>query len=49
MDSIRATILWQGAQGKFKYHVAKWEMIGRPKDQASFGRFYKSLMLSGLN
>lgn len=26
MDSIRAKFLWQGADGKFKYHMAKWEM-----------------------
>lgn len=32
MDSIRAKFLWQGAEDKFKYHMAKWEMVCRPKD-----------------
>lgn len=33
MDSVRAKFLWQGADDKFKYHMAKWEMVTRPKDQ----------------
>jgi hypothetical protein len=33
MDSIRAKFLWQGAEEKFRYHMAKWEMVCRPKDQ----------------
>jgi hypothetical protein len=37
MDSVRAKFLWQGAEGKFKYHMAKWEMVSRPKDQGSLG------------
>ena len=37
MDGIRASFLWQGADGKFKYHMAKWEMISRPKDQGGLG------------
>jgi hypothetical protein len=37
MDSIRAKFLWQGANGNFKYHMAKWEMVTRPKDQGGLG------------
>jgi hypothetical protein len=37
MDGIRANFLWQGADGKFKYHMAKFEMISRPKDQGGLG------------
>jgi len=37
MDSIRAKFLWQGADGNFKYHMAKWEMLTRPKDQGAWG------------
>ena len=37
MDGIRAKFLWQGADGKFKYHMAKWEMVCRPKDQGGLG------------
>lgn len=32
MDGIRASFLWQGAERKFKYHMATWEIISRPKD-----------------
>ena len=37
MDSIRSTFLWQGAEVKFRYHMAKWEMISRLKDQGGLG------------
>ena len=37
MDTIRANFLWQGAEDKFKYHMAKWEMVCRPKDQGGLG------------
>jgi hypothetical protein len=33
MDSVRAKFLWQGTEEKFRYHMAKWEMVSRPKDQ----------------
>lgn len=33
MDSIRAKFLWQETEEKFKYHMAKWDMVCRPKDQ----------------
>ena len=31
MDSIKAKFLWQGAKDKFRYHMAKLEMVSRPK------------------
>lgn len=31
MDSARANFLWQGAGNRFKYHMAKWEMVSGPK------------------
>jgi hypothetical protein len=37
MNSIRAKFLWEGADGKFRYHMAKWEMVTRPKDQGGLG------------
>jgi hypothetical protein len=37
MDSVIAKFLWQGVEGKFKYHMAKWEMVSRPKDQGGLG------------
>lgn len=37
MDGIRARFLWQGAEDKFRYHMAKWEMVARPKDQGGLG------------
>lgn len=37
MDSVRARFFWQGASDKFRYHMAKWEMVTRPKDQGGLG------------
>lgn len=37
MDSIRAKFLLQGAEEKFRYHMAKWDMVSRPKDQGGLG------------
>jgi hypothetical protein len=37
MDGIRAKFLWQRADEKFKYHMAKWEMVCRPRDQGGLG------------
>lgn len=39
MDSIRSTFLWQGAEDKFSYHMAKFEMVCRPKDQGGLKIF----------
>jgi hypothetical protein len=44
MDSIRARFLWQGAEEKFRYHMAKWEMVARPKDQGGLGIINTRLM-----
>jgi len=44
MDSIRAKFLWQGAEEKFTYHMAKWEMVARPKDQGGLGIINTKLM-----
>jgi hypothetical protein len=37
MDSIRAKFVWQEAEENFKYHMAKWDMVSRPKDQGGLG------------
>lgn len=37
MDGVRATFLWQGTENKLRYHMAKWEMVSRPKDQGGLG------------
>lgn len=44
MDGIRARFLWQGAEEKFKYHMAKWDMVGRPKDQGGLGVINTKIM-----
>jgi hypothetical protein len=37
MDSIRSKFFWQGVGEEFKYHMAKWDVISRPKDQGGLG------------
>ena len=37
MDSVRGNFFWQGAQDFFKYHMANWDMLSRPKDQGGVG------------
>lgn len=44
MDTIRANFLWKGAEGKFRYHMAKWEMVSRPKDQGGLGIIHTRTM-----
>lgn len=44
MDTIRANFLWQGAEEKFRYHMAKWEMVSRPKDQGGLGIIHTRTM-----
>lgn len=44
MDSIRANFLWQGTEQKFRYHMAKWEMVSRPKDLGGLGIINTRLM-----
>jgi hypothetical protein len=33
MDTIRAKFLKQSAEEKFRYHMAKFDMVCRPKDK----------------
>lgn len=44
MDGIRAMFLWQGAKEKFRYHMAKWEMVSKPKDQGGLGIITTKIM-----
>lgn len=37
MDGIRSKFLWQRAEDKLRYHMAKFEMVCRPKDQGGLG------------
>jgi hypothetical protein len=37
LDSIRSKFFWQGAKEEHKYHMARWETVGRPKDQGGLG------------
>lgn len=37
MDCIRSKFVWQGAEDKFRYHIAKFEMVYRPKEQRGLG------------
>lgn len=44
MNSVRANFFWQGAEGKICYHMAKWDMVTRPKDQGGLGIINTRLM-----
>jgi hypothetical protein len=44
MDNIRAKFLWQGADEKFRYNMAKWEMVSRNKDQGGLGIINTKIM-----
>lgn len=44
MDTIRSNFLWQGTEDKFGYHMAKWEMVSRPKDHGGLGIINTRLM-----
>lgn len=37
MDSIRSNFFWEGADGKSKYHMAKWQSVCIPRDQGGLG------------
>lgn len=37
MDTIRAKFFWQGAGDTFKYHMARWVSICKPKAQGGLG------------
>lgn len=42
-DGVRSKFLWQGAEDKFRYHMAKFEMECRPKDQGVLGSLIPKL------
>jgi len=37
LDFYRSTFFWQGNSDKKKYHLAKWDILCRPKDQGGLG------------
>jgi hypothetical protein len=37
LDQYRSRFFWQGGKDKKKYHLAKWDIICRPKDQGGLG------------
>lgn len=37
MNSIRSNFFWKGAEDNFKYHMARWPSVCRPKDQGGLG------------
>ena len=48
MDSVRGKFFWQGAREEFKYHMAKWETLSRPKDQGGLGIINTHIMNESL-
>lgn len=44
MDGVRSNFLWQGAEEKIRYHMAKFEMVCRPKDQGGLGIINTKIM-----
>lgn len=44
MDSIRSKFFWQGAGDAFKYHMAKWVSISKPKAYGGLGILNTYLM-----
>jgi hypothetical protein len=37
LDQYRSRFFWQGGKEKKKYHIAKWDILCRPKDQGGLG------------
>ena len=37
LDHFRSRFFWQGSSDKYKYRVAKWDILCRPKDQGGLG------------
>jgi hypothetical protein len=33
LDHYRSRFFWQGSSQKHKYRLAKWDILGRPKEQ----------------
>ena len=48
MDGIIAKFLWQSAIDKFRYHMANFEMVCRPKDQGGLGVINTKIMNESL-
>jgi hypothetical protein len=44
MNSVRSKFFWQGAGEDFKYHMASWESLCRPKDQGGLGIINTQIM-----
>lgn len=44
MDTIRSKFFWQGADCPFKYHMAKWLSISKPKVHGELGKLNTLLM-----
>lgn len=44
MDNIRSKFFWQGAGDAFKYHMAKWISISKPKAYGGLGIINTYLM-----
>jgi len=44
MDSLRGKFFWQGAKEEFKYHMASWDSVSRPKDKGGLGIINTKLM-----
>jgi hypothetical protein len=43
-DSIRSKFFWQGAKEEHKYHIARWEIVSRLKDQDGLGAINTEIM-----
>jgi len=37
LDHCRSRFFWQGSSDKYKYRLAKWDILCRPKDQGGLG------------
>jgi hypothetical protein len=37
LDHFRSRIFWQGSNQKYKYRLARWDILCRPKDQGGLG------------
>ena len=44
MDSVRGNFFWKGTKEDFRYHLASWEMLCRPKDQGGVGIINTTIM-----
>jgi hypothetical protein len=44
MDTIRSKFFWRGADDIFKYHMAKWMAVCRPRDHGGLGIINTEIM-----